>query len=267
MSKITFLSSCSINQTAKAPTPEKFKQVTLGSARQETVAHLGLPRHTEQQKDLTVDIYEFSDCDKPALSAGLSTNHYHDNYKSGLSTVATTSLVTEDTAGRPCRGNVSYDIDNKVVAYQMVDKNNQRLWFSSGIDSVSAYNTYHIHTPLLLVKPAKIYPLKTPNQPKTIPIIKKLYIKPAGILPANQMLNPELPETSPENSKVYPLPAEDPAVTLCIEKLKKSAWYSINIQNIRVNFQNLEYQQQIGLLNVKLEAFCLENNSFRPLPQ
>jgi len=45
---------------------------------------------------------------------------------------------------------------------------------------------------------------------------------------------------------------------LCIENIKKSAWYSINLNDIQQNYQGKAYNQQMGELNKQFEASCAE---------
>jgi len=57
------------------------------------------------------------------------------------------------------------------------------------------------------------------------------------------------------------VPSITPSTSLCIEKVKKSAWYSINTRDINVSYQGEKHIQQMKGLNKKMEASCSEKNS------
>lgn len=47
----------------------------------------------------------------------------------------------------------------------------------------------------------------------------------------------------------------------CITQIKSSAWYSINLKDIRQNYQGEEYKQELSKLNHKIEVSCIKKGS------
>jgi len=48
--------------------------------------------------------------------------------------------------------------------------------------------------------------------------------------------------------------------SICIENKKNSAWYSINIQDIRTSYLDQEYNRKLSELNETVNISCLERN-------
>lgn len=52
----------------------------------------------------------------------------------------------------------------------------------------------------------------------------------------------------------------NPSTLLCIEKIKKSAWYSINSTDIRNKYQGRNYAMQLNDLDKRVEVSCIEQD-------
>jgi hypothetical protein len=133
----TLLGGCSIYQATHAPTPVEYKQVKVGLTRTETISHLGYPKMTDQKDTLKIDSFEFLDGYNSASKARIILYLAGDIFTIGLAELIFWPIEANVFDGKQCRGTVTYDINDKVLGYELYDNDSEHLWFSPVTDPVS----------------------------------------------------------------------------------------------------------------------------------
>jgi hypothetical protein len=129
------LSGCSIYQAANAPSPVDYKRVQMGLTRTETMSILGIPKLTENKGDQKIDTFEFLDGVHGASKARVLLYLAGDVFTAGLAEVIFTPLEANAFDGKRCRGIVSYNANNHVNGYELLDSDGGSLWVSGSISS------------------------------------------------------------------------------------------------------------------------------------
>jgi len=97
-----------------------------------------------------------------------------------------------------------------------------------------------------------------PETPQAAPIKSSTqFIEASDKLAQQKLINYPAPEKplTPSTKKIAPI---NPAMILCMEKAKKSAWYSINSADIRKKYQGKNHSKYLNALNKRVESTCLE---------
>ncbi len=132
---LTVLQGCSIYQAVHAPAPVEYKQVSVNSTRTETISRLGYPKMTDQKNDLKIDSFEFLDGYNSASKARVILYLAGDIVTLSLAELIFWPIEANVFDGKQCRGTVTYDANDKVLGYELLSKDNKRLWFSPVTDS------------------------------------------------------------------------------------------------------------------------------------
>jgi len=73
----------------------------------------------------------------------------------------------------------------------------------------------------------------------------------------NSVFSTEIQDTEVENGNIH----LSTSALLCIEKIEKSAWYSINSTDIRKKYQDHDYSMHLDDLNKRVESTCLQQET------
>jgi len=229
MKKIIFilslllLTGCSINMASKAPEPVEYKKITVDTSRTETISRLGFPKITSKKGEYKIDTYEFFDGYNSASKIRILLYLAGDIFTLGLSEFIFWPLEANLFDGNKCRGTVVYDGNDKVVGYDLLNNKSERIWHSSStIDEI----------------------LGGIDGSTTLPPEEELHHYATDATPSL----PSLAKDS-KNSNAG-----------CIKRMKNSADYSLEVREIIERNQGSEYDQQIDVLNKKIEKACSEYN-------
>ncbi|MEQ1485782.1 hypothetical protein [Methyloglobulus sp.] len=124
------IGGCSIYEAAHAPEPVEYKQLKVGVPRDQVISLLGYPKMTEQKENLKTDSFEFVDGYNAASKSRIILYLAGDLFTAGLAEVIFWPLEANALDGKQCRGSVTYSSNEKVIGYDIKDKEGQRLWFS-----------------------------------------------------------------------------------------------------------------------------------------
>jgi len=104
-----------------------YKHVRFGETRTETIAHLGLPKMSEQKGDLQVDYFEFMDGYHPASKARilLYVQETCSLPASLKSSGGQWKMAVFD--GKLCRATVKYGPDGLVKSYELLGQEGQAV--------------------------------------------------------------------------------------------------------------------------------------------
>lgn len=119
---------CSVYEAVHAPSPVEYKHVRFGETRSETIAHLGLPKLSEQKGDQKVDYFEFQDGYNPASKARIIFYIAGDVFTACLAEVIWWPMEMAIFDGKFCRATVIYGPDGLVKTYEVTDKKGKQLW-------------------------------------------------------------------------------------------------------------------------------------------
>ena len=125
------LSGCSIYTAVKAPTPVEYKKVQVGSTRPETISVLGFPKMTDTKGDKKIDTFQFFDGYNSASKARIILYLAGDIFTAGLAEIIFWPLEENVFDGKECRGSVTYNADEKVIGYDILDNKGAHLWTSA----------------------------------------------------------------------------------------------------------------------------------------
>jgi|GEM_PF-1177132 len=122
---------CSVHHAMNVPPPVEYKNVGVGDQKMETIALLGAPKYSSKKGDFTTDYYEFTDGHHgaskiriiPYIAAGIFT--------AGLSEIVFYPIESGLIDGEACSANITFDKDDKIVAFQIDSKDNGKVLWSS----------------------------------------------------------------------------------------------------------------------------------------
>jgi len=281
---ITFLTNCSVNRAIKAPTPVDYKQLSEGISRTKTISLLGYPKETDYKGDLKIDSFEFFDGYNSASKARILLYLAGGVFSAGLSEFIFWPLESAMLDSQQCRGTVTFNTDNKVVGYEIYDNSGEPLWFSpvsiakskagtpKSSKQVSGETTsLQQHSSSNVTAPNPAQPLKMVNSvdlpKKKLPIstLVESSTAPTPSITKTKAQATQVMETSVSNAPC-PAPAKkmvsiSPSIALCMDKVKKSAWYSINSTDIKNKYQDQNYTMQLNNLNKRVETSCIEQEA------
>jgi len=126
------LCGCSIYEAAHAPSPVDYKRVQVNATRAETISILGIPKLTDNKGNQKVDTFEFLDGLHPASKGRIILYLAGDIFTAGLAELIFWPLEANAFDGKQCRGTVSYNTDDRVSSYNLLDSKGTALWVSTG---------------------------------------------------------------------------------------------------------------------------------------
>jgi outer membrane protein assembly factor BamE (lipoprotein component of BamABCDE complex) len=118
----------SIYQAVHAPSPVEYKKVQVGTTRTETISILGYPKMTDNKGNQKVDTFEFVDGYQAASKARIILYLAGDVFTIGLAELIFWPLEANVFDGKQCRGTVSYNADEHVTSYDILDSKGVPLW-------------------------------------------------------------------------------------------------------------------------------------------
>jgi len=124
----TLFSGCSVYMAANAPGPVEYQKVQMGSTRTETISILGFPKMTDNKGNQKVDTFEFFDGLHQASKGRIILYLAGDVFTAGLAELIFWPLEAYVFDGKQCRGTVSYDADDHVSHYDILDSRGAPLW-------------------------------------------------------------------------------------------------------------------------------------------
>jgi hypothetical protein len=124
------IGGCSIYEAAHAPEPVEYKLLKVGMPRDKVISLLGYPKMTEQRENRKTDSFEFVDGYNTASKSRIILYLAGDIFTAGLAEIIFWPLEANALDGQQCRGAVTYSPDEQVIAYDIKDKEEKRLWFS-----------------------------------------------------------------------------------------------------------------------------------------
>lgn len=130
MGSVSLLGGCSVYQAVHAPTPIEYKQVKLGVTRTETISYLGFPKMTDQKNNQKTDSFEFIDGYHLASKVRIILYLAGDIFTVGLSELIFWPIEAYGFDGKQCRGTITYDANDHVASYDIMNNNGEHLWFS-----------------------------------------------------------------------------------------------------------------------------------------
>lgn len=124
------LCGCSIYEAAHAPPSVDYKKVNVGLTRAETISILGIPKLTDNKEKQKTDTFEFLDGIHGASKARIILYLAGDIFTAGLSELIFWPIEANAFDGKQCRGTVSYNANDRVTGYNILDSDGDRLWVS-----------------------------------------------------------------------------------------------------------------------------------------
>jgi hypothetical protein len=124
---------CSIYEAAKAPSSTDYKRVQLNATRLETISSLGLPKITDIKDNKKVDTFQFVDGLHPASKSRIVLYVAGDLFSLGLAEFIFWPLEMLFFDGKKCTGTVSYNANDCVISYNLLDSRGATLWASAGV--------------------------------------------------------------------------------------------------------------------------------------
>jgi hypothetical protein len=125
------LSGCSVYYAANAPAPVEYKKVQVGTDKNEVLSILGVPKVTDNKGNQKTETFEFVDGYSSASKARILLYLAGDVFTASLAEVIFWPLETAALKGDLCRGTVSYDNNDHVIGYDIMDSKGSHLWTSA----------------------------------------------------------------------------------------------------------------------------------------
>ncbi len=122
------LYGCSIYTAANAPPSVDYKKVHVNATRAETISILGVPKLTDNNQK--TDTFEFLDGIHGASKARIILYLAGDIFTVGLSELIFYPIEANAFDGKQCRGVVSYNANDRVISYDILNSDGERLWAS-----------------------------------------------------------------------------------------------------------------------------------------
>ena len=126
----SIVTGCSVYEALTAPPPVEYRHVKVGETRDETIAHLGMPRFTEHVDGTKVDRFEFTDGYNPASKARIVVYIAGDFFTLCLAEVIFWPIELTVMEGQQCRAKVEYDSGELVRSYRVESRGGKQLWVS-----------------------------------------------------------------------------------------------------------------------------------------
>jgi hypothetical protein len=124
---------CSIYEAVHAPSPVDYKRVQLNATRLETITSLGLPKMTESKDNKKIDTFQFFDGLHPASKSRIVFYVAGDFFSLGLAEFIFWPIEMLAFDGKKCTGTVSYNANDCVSSYTLLDSRGATLWASAGV--------------------------------------------------------------------------------------------------------------------------------------
>jgi hypothetical protein len=124
---------CSIYEAVHAASPVNYRKVQLNASRAETISSLGFPKMTDSKDNKKVDTFEFVDGLHPASKNRIIFYFVGDFFSCGLAEFIFWPIEMHVFDGKKCAGTVSYNANDCVSSYTLLDSRGATLWASAGV--------------------------------------------------------------------------------------------------------------------------------------
>lgn len=122
------LLGCSVYSAIHAPDPVEYKDIKLGESRLSIITKMGTPKMSETNNEVKTDLFEFTDGYGTASKSRVILYIAGDVFTLTLAELIFWPLEENAFDGKQCRGRVVYDRNDKVIDYEIVGKNGEKLW-------------------------------------------------------------------------------------------------------------------------------------------
>jgi hypothetical protein len=124
---------CSIYEAVHAASPVNYRKVQLNASRAETIANLGFPKMTDSKDNQKIDTFQFVDGLHPASKSRIVFYAAGDLFSFGLAELIFWPVEMFALDGKKCTGTVSYNANDCVSSYNLLDSSGAALWASAGV--------------------------------------------------------------------------------------------------------------------------------------